>query len=123
MATPESQPDLEALTHERPDNVYFDSNVVSWEYRTPDGTRATLGVIQPGFNEVFPVSEGGENIRLHQPDGTRSLTVQELEDGEPTDEHVLTGDEEVRIPGGIDIRVTTPVDQGPIAYVCEYPES
>ncbi|MDP4000037.1 MAG: pyrimidine/purine nucleoside phosphorylase [bacterium] len=126
MTTPDYQPEHDELTRQHPDNVYFDGDVISWEYRTPDGTRATLGIVQPGFKEVFKTDEGGENIRLYDSDGTQSLRIWELKPTPGGDQvvmmqHLLGDETEAEIPGGIYIQVKTPEDQGPVAYVCEYP--
>lgn len=127
MATPDYQPEHDELTRQHPDNVYFDGDVISWEYRTPDGIRATLGIVQPGFEEVFKTDEGGENIRLYDPDGKQSLSIWELKHTSGGTRvlmtHLLRDETEAEIPGGIYIRVETPKDQGPVAYVCEYPGS
>ncbi|HEY8109026.1 MAG TPA: hypothetical protein VIF43_03390 [Patescibacteria group bacterium] len=123
MATPDHEPNHDELTQGPPDNVYSDGGVISWEYRTPEGVRATLGIIQPGFRETFTVAEGGENICLHEPDGTQRLHIKEMFDGKVHRAHILKRgtNREIRIPGGIEIEVSTPEGQGPVAYLCEYP--
>jgi len=108
------------VTTQHPDNVYFDSKVVSWDF-VASGKKATLGFIQPGFEEIFPVSDGGEQITLEKPEKDAYLAIAELNDaGEVEQSHVLTEDgEQVYVPGGRSMRVTTASKI--VEYVCVYP--
>jgi len=103
-----------------PDNDYFDHAVISYDFEV-GGKQATLGFIQPGFNDVFPVSEGGEEITLTNPvDGTE-LLIEELDtEGSVTSSHQLTQEgDSVSVPEGISMRVST--GKAIVEYVCVYP--
>lgn len=103
-----------------PDNDYFDHAVISYNFRE-EGKEATLGFIQPGFNEVFPVSEGGEDITLTNPVEGTELTIEELdENNNPKAVHHLTKEgDTVSVPEGINMRVST--GKAIVEYVCVYP--
>ena len=106
-----------------PDNTYFDGRVVSWNKEVGDHL-ATLGVIQPGFDEVFEIDPGGEEISLNNPGQPNKLQIDLLDDGGEVEvSHVLEGPGQVSLPGGRRMRVTTPTDQEEVAYKCVYPES
>lgn len=109
-------------TTQHPDNSYFDDNVISWDFEH-DGTTATLGIIQPGFEDIFPVSEGGEHIILTNHAEGGKLQIDELDDaGEVQTSHSLNNEgDEVFIPGGQKMRVST--SGKIIEYVCLYPKS
>lgn len=118
MKTPENAFEFPATT-EHPDNAYFDTNVISWNF-SHEGNDATLGFIQPGFKDVFPVSNGGEHITLtHHQQG--ELQIDELDqNGEVRISHSLKEDgDAVFIPGGQKMRVSTLGNI--IEYVCVYP--
>ncbi len=116
MTTPE---------HERnifPDNVYFDGQAVSWNGESEDGYDARLGVIRAGFNKVFPIPESGERIWLHEPTDKQYLVITVLDaDGEDVAGFSLRGDSVLSVAPGHDIRVQTPLGQGEITYMCDYP--
>lgn len=103
-----------------PDNDYFDHNVISYGFEV-EGQEATLGFIQPNFSEVFPVSEGGEDITLTNPvDGTL-LTIEELDNnGNPrTTYHLTQEGDSIFVPGDTNMRVST--GRAIVEYVCVYP--
>ena len=111
--------------YERPstpaDHVYFDGAVQSWDKQAGEN-KATLGIIQPGFDEVFEVGAGGEDICLNNPDDANKLLIDLLDaEGRVIESHVIEGSAQASFPDGHSIRVRTPDDQGEVAYRCVYP--
>lgn len=108
---------------QRPDNIYFGSDAISWVTTSEDGWEARYGVIQPGFAQTFPTPPTGERIWLHEPTGRQELEISVIdENGQTISTHYLGGEGSiVHITGGHSIMVTTPKDQGGIGYICDYP--
>ena len=104
-----------------PDNVYFDGEAVSWVGESDDGFDARLGVIQDGFDETFPIPESGERIWLYEPTGEQSLTVRVMDGDKEIAATTLRGEGMVHVMGGYDINVVTPLGQGAVTYLCDYP--
>lgn len=104
-----------------PDNTYFDNRLISWDFIV-DGQRATLGHIQPGFNEIFPVAEGGEQITLLDPKEGAELSITELGGklkNQVTGMYDLVEDGETAIiPDGKNMQIRTAGKA--VQYVCIY---
>lgn len=116
MTTPEHEKNI------FPDNVYFDGHAVSWNGESEDGNDARFGVIKSGFNEVFPIPESGERIWLHEPSGKQFLVVKVLDlDGIEIAGVSLSGASVLHVQPEHLIRVQTPLGQGEVAYMCDYP--
>jgi uncharacterized protein YaiE (UPF0345 family) len=107
-------------TNEPPDNSYFDSQVVSYNFAV-DGKKATLGFIQPGFEGTFPVGEGGEDITLTHPVEGTELAIEVMDsEGNPEGSHVLTKEgDSVLVPQGKQMKISTA--RAIAEYVCVYP--
>lgn len=107
-------------TTDQPDNSYFGGKVISYNFEVA-GKKATLGFIQPGFDDVFPVGEGGEDITLTNPVKGSELTIDVMDgDGNVEGNHTLTHEgDSVSVPEGRQMRIAT---AGAIVeYVCVYP--
>jgi len=107
-------------TNEQPDNSYFDSQVVSYNFAV-DGHKATLGFIQPGFEGTFPVGEGGEDITLTNPVKGSELTIDVMDgNGDVEGRHSLAKEgDSISVPEGKQMKIST---AGAIVeYVCVYP--
>jgi uncharacterized protein YaiE (UPF0345 family) len=107
-------------TSQPPDNTYFDTQVISWDFSIGEH-KATLGVIQPGFKEDFTAAEGGEQITLHKPEEDAVLSIFEVDaSGRRVGNHELRDDgDTVYIPEGNTMRVRTASKI--VEYICEYP--
>lgn len=107
-------------TDQPPDNVYFDGDVVSWNF-TVDGLKATLGFIRPGFDGTFPVGEGGEKITLVNPGEGTGLNILVLDGDKPLGAVFLNENVDTNfVQGGRNIRVVARGDKV-VEYVCVYP--
>lgn len=111
---------------EHPENVYHDGGVRSWEFRTAEGNVGRYGIIQPGFEGrfgMYPPEEGSMRIYLYEPESGQVLRAREVREGNgKPKEYELPRDEMIELSSYVPLDVTTPPDQGEIAYIVEFVE-
>ena len=107
-----------------PDNLLAGTDAISWKVVSQRGFKGRYGNIQPGFNRQFPALQtNDELIWLDRPTGNQALTVSVYDQDDQLVKEVTlrTAEDEIFVPAGHKVGLSTPEGQGDVDFGCEYP--